>query len=451
MRILIIDDEKLLRDEIAAILTEHGHHCKCADGGERALTLGPEFKPDIVLSDQTMPGMSGLETIIKLSPLLPECEFIIITAFGTLENSLDAFRQGICDYILKPVCIEDLLDKLASISKRQIHLREVRELRRTINQPTKTVLVGQSPQMENIKTIVKRLSNVSSSVLLTGETGTGKEVVARYIHESSTRCQQPFIAVNCAAIPEPLMESELFGHIKGAFTGATSDKIGVFEAANGGTLLLDEFCEMPFSLQSKLLRVIERREVIPVGKTTATPLDVRLIAATNRTAEEFVKAGKLRADLYYRVNVMELKLPPLRERKEDIPLLCQHFIQMLNQEMKRLIKGVSNNALQAVMLYSWPGNIRELKNAIERAMIFTAGEFLPLENFPVEITRQKIALASPDELKVAIRAYENAHILTVLNKTNGNRAQASKLLKVDRSTLHRKLTAILPDSDPKPE
>ncbi len=446
MKILLIDDEALLLQEVAAILSESGHVCRCSSNGKAGLEEALRFLPDVVLCDLTMPELNGLQVLRQLRKELPQTEVVIITAFGSMESAISAFREGACDYLLKPIIFEDILNKLGRIASHRALLAEVRELRQKVShQCGPTTIVGRSPRMQEVGDLAGQLSSVPSSVLLVGETGTGKEVIARAIHEGGERGSKPFIAVNCAAVPDSLMESELFGYARGAFTGAMHDKVGLIEAANGGTLLLDEFCEMPPALQSKLLRVLERKEITRIGNTRPISVDVRILAATNCDPLAYMEQGKLREDLYYRIRVMEIHLPPLRERKEDIPLLAQHFIEIFNQEMKRTVAGLSNAALQAMMLYFWPGNVRELKNAIERAMIFTTSGFLPLEAFPAEISRKMDGQEVPDELRIAMKAYESAHILNVLQRSEGNRARASELLGVDRSTLHRKL-ATMPEA-----
>ncbi len=444
MKILVIDDEQLLREEIAAILTEQGHECSTAANGYDAIEQAQKFQPHVVLCDLAMPDIDGLTVLDRIRNQLPETQTVIITAFGTMESAIDAFRRGACDFILKPINVDDLFVKIERIQKQRELLQELGELRRIVqkDQRTGTLLIGQSPSICGLRKLIEQLAYVDSSILLLGETGTGKEVVARRLHEQSRRANKPFVTVNCAAVPETLIESELFGHSKGSFTGAIQDKKGLFEAAKGGSLFLDEFCEMPFLLQSKLLRVLERKEIVPVGSTVPIPVDVRLIAATNRNPIAFVEEGQLREDLYYRIRVMEVDLPPLRERREDIPELAHHFVDIYNEEMKRTVQGLSNSALQALMLYPWPGNVRELKNAVERAMIFSSSGFLQLEHFPVEISEYQPQTVEADELKAALKAYENAHILAVLNKTHGNRVKASELLGVDRSTLHRKLATM---------
>lgn len=443
MKILVIDDEAILREDITELLKDHGYDSRSAPSGQAGLKIADEFLPDVILCDLTMPGMDGIEVLDNVRIRLPETEFIVVTAYGSMETAIEAFRKGACDYILKPVNFETLLFKISRLEKQRDLSAEVRELRRQVNSPQHPIqLIGQSKQIQEIISLVEHLKLVDTSVLLLGETGAGKEVVARYIHEQSNRSSKPFIALNCAAIPETLMESELFGYMHGSFTGASKNKTGLFEAADGGTLFLDEFCEMPAALQSKLLRVLERKEIMPIGGTVAKSVNVRLLAATNREPLEFVKEGKLREDLYYRIRVMEINIPPLRERRVDIPLLAQFFVDQFNRDMKRTVKGLSNEALQAMMLFDWPGNVRELKNAVERAMIFTMNGYLKLEHFPREVSNQPEKKDIPDDLKSALKAYENAHILSILSQTGGNRLQASKSLGVDRSTLHRKLASM---------
>ena len=440
LRVLMIDDEDLFREEIAAELRERGHQCETAGDGLSGLERATTFFPDVVLCDLMMPGLRGEQVLKKLRQQLPETRVIMITAYGTLESAVECFRNGACDYLLKPVFFDDLLGKIGRIAREKQLEEETIRLRRIIAQQSGPPrIVGEGSAIQEAIGLVEKFAEVEAPVLIMGDTGTGKELAARSIHERSHRRAGRFVAVNCAAIPESLLESEFFGYVKGAFSGAEQDRDGFLQTASGGTLFLDEFAELPLNLQAKLLRALESGEVTPVGGNDPVRTDLRLIAATNKDLLEEVESGRFRRDLYYRVRVAELSLPPLREMKEDIPVLVQHFVDRLNQEMERKIIGASNGALRALMLYPWPGNVRELRNAVERAMIFRRDGYLEMEDFPAEISSPGVLASPPDKLKAAVKAYEEAHIRSVLDRTGGNRDAAAKLLGIDRSTLYRKL------------
>ncbi|MDA1139862.1 MAG: sigma-54 dependent transcriptional regulator [Planctomycetota bacterium] len=438
LKILMVDDEEMFREEIVAELRENGYECETAFDGEQGLELAASFLPDVVLCDLMMPRMNGDEVLKKLSEQMPATQVIMITAYGTLEGAVDSFRKGACDYLLKPVIIEDLLAKIGRIRNERQLRTEVQQLRQIVSDK-RFEIVGESNAIQEVVSLIEAFAEVDTSVLIYGETGTGKELVAQTIHERSARRSGRFVAVNCAAIPDTLMESEFFGYLRGAFSGAEQDRKGFIQAANGGTLFLDEISELPVGLQAKLLRALESREVTPLGSNFPQKTDLRLIAATNRDLVEEIKEGRFREDLYYRIRVGEMRLTSLTEMKEDIPLLTQHFIDQFNQQMRRAVRGADNRALRALMLYPWPGNVRELRNAIERAMVFRKIDFLELEDLPREIWQDAETEPIPDDLKQAVRAYEKAHIRAVIKSVDGNREAAAKRLGVDRSTLYRKL------------
>jgi DNA-binding NtrC family response regulator len=363
---------------------------------------------------------------------------IIITAFGTVESAVAAMRKGAVDYILKPVQFDDLLIK----AKRAL---ELSELRRTQDIVTEQLaggskfhdLVGESKPMARLFDMVRKLSTVKSNVLIVGESGTGKELFARAIHYNGVTRAKPFVAVNCGAIPDSLIESELFGHRRGAFTGAMRDKMGYFEAANGGTLFLDELSTLPVNVQSSLLRVLEEKVVVPVGDTHPRPVDVRIIGASNQDLEKMVAKGEFREDLLYRLNVVKLQLVPLRERKEDIPLLVHHFIEKYTKELNKQVAGITNGAMRALLNHEWRGNVRELENVIERAMIFADGRQIQLEDIP--FATEGLADDCGEDLKEAMRQFERQHILYSLKKHGYEKQETAKYLGIGVSSLYRKL------------
>lgn len=440
-RILIIDDEDLFREDLALVLTRKGFDCQTAETAEIGLEKAAAFNPEIVLSDIVMPGKSGIEIIDDLLRINPECVIIVMTAFGTLDTAIDAFRKGAVDYLLKPLVMEDVFNKVERVVERQQLLLEVRSLRRSIGLDLESLsLVGQSPAFQSVLNLITKVAPQKSTVLISGESGTGKEVVARAIHESSEQKNAPFLAINCSGFQENLLESELFGHVKGAFTGAVKDKSGFFEAAGEGTLFLDEISEMPLALQSKLLRALEQKEFYRVGGTKLLPIRARVIAATNKSLKEMVQSGDFREDLYYRIAVFEIPLPPLRERKTDISLLADYFIQRYNREMKAHYIGVTPEVLSALLQYSWPGNIRELRNVIERAMILCDGHLITPEGLPPQITAAGPETeGDPRNLKNAVHAFERSFISRILRECGGNKEQAAREMGINPSTLYRKM------------
>ncbi|MEK7330023.1 MAG: sigma-54 dependent transcriptional regulator [Candidatus Eisenbacteria bacterium] len=442
-RILLIDDEDMFREDLASLLRQQGFACRTAASGEEGLRAAQAEEPDLVLCDLVMPGAGGLEVVNRLAALYPELPVIVITAYGTLETAVEAFRSGAIDYVLKPAVPEDLLSKVTRCLEHSRLAREVRWLRREVSEVrTGARLVGASPAMENVRGLIAKVAASDSTVLIRGESGTGKEIVARAIHEVGRGPESPFVAVNCAAIPRELFESELFGHVRGAFTGAVRDRPGLFELASGGTLFLDEISELPLELQPKLLRAIERKEVLRVGGTHTVPTRARIVAATHRDLEAEAAAGRFREDLFFRVRVFEIVIPPLRERREDVPLLVEHLVSRLNARLKRHVLGVDHVAIRVLMSAPWRGNVRELENALERAILLTEDAYVGVADLPAELTGGVHCPELSDNLRAALRAYEREHIRQVLAATDGNREEAARRLGVDVSTLYRRLKTL---------
>ncbi len=438
--VLIIDDETVFRQDLATLLETEGFTCRTAKDGEHGLELAESECPSVVLTDLVMPGMGGLEVVDRLATVSPESTVIVITAFGSLESAVEAFRAGAADYVLKPVVPEDLFAKIGRIQQIRRLERENRHLRRAVSEAAAGQrLVGRSAAMEQVRTLIEKIAAAPSPVLILGETGTGKELVARTIHRAGLGDEAPFVPVNCSALPRELIESELFGHVKGAFTGAIRDKPGVFELASGGTLMLDEVAEMPIDLQPKLLRAIEEQEVTRVGGTRAIATPVRIVAATNRDLKKEIAEGRFRKDLYFRIRVVGIELPPLRDRREDTPELVEHLIGRLNIRLNKKIRGVRPEAIRALMAAEWPGNVRELENVLERAMLLAEGELLDAEDLPSELVGRAPFLRETHDLRAGVRAYEAHHIRWVLAATGGNREEAARRMGIDPSTLYRRL------------
>jgi len=440
-KILIIDDEDLFREDLAALLKDEGFECVTASDGEQGIKKAQDFAPDIILCDISMPGKTGIDILDDLKRLCPDICIIMITAFGSVETSIEAFRKGVSDYILKPLVLEDVLQKIYKFLKYQELTQEVAHLRRTLSaQMAPSNIIGNSNAIKEIKELIHKVARTNSTVLIKGESGTGKEVIANAIHQTSKQSKNRFVAVNCASITDTLLESELYGHQKGSFTGAIKDKQGLFEVANKGTLFLDEISEMPFDQQAKLLRAIEERVIQPVGGTQPVPIDVRIIASTNRDLVRWVREGRFRKDLYYRLRVVEITTIPLRDRKNDIPLLIEHFIKMLNQQLKKNFFGVDREAMRILLAYSWPGNVRELLNTLERSMILGSSEYISVADLPSDIAGSVQFPEISENLRGALKAFEREHIRQVLIETEGNREETARLLGINVATLYRKLS-----------
>jgi DNA-binding NtrC family response regulator len=445
-RVLVVDDEQIIRESLSFILQKEGYEVEDAPNGQQAYKKVAENPPDIVITDIEMPGMKGVDLLEKISQVSPQTFVIIITAYGSIETAIKALRMGAYDYILKPLDFDELVLRLRRLMEFKRLALENQMLRQEVNREYDFHnLVGQSAVMKKVFATIERVSHSDGTVLITGKSGTGKELVARAIHHNSVRKQNRFVPVNCGAIPDNLFESELFGHKKGAFTDAVSDKDGMFKTANGGTLFLDEVSETPLHLQVKLLRAIEQKEITPVGGTTPLKIDVRIIAATNQNLAERVEQGKFRDDLYYRLNVIEINLPSLSERREDVPLLVQHFVEKFRSEMGKAIKGVDNKVMHILMNRTWKGEVRELQNVIERAMIFCDGEYITMKELPENLRAELGEDVVPEEgtgLKDAVRRFEKSHILELLTKFDYDKEKTASALDISVSTLYRKMTEL---------
>jgi len=397
---------------------------------------------DVIITDLKMKGLKGLDLLEETNKVAPLTPVIIITAFGTIESAIKAMKMGAYDYITKPFQMDELVLTVKKALENRFLKKEVVRLKKEVEARYHFhQLIGKSSSMQKIYDLIERISDTSSNVLITGESGTGKELVAKAIHYNGIRKEGPCIAVNCAAIPETLLESELFGYKKGAFTDAKSDKKGLIFEANEGTLFLDEITEMSFTLQAKLLRVIEEKEVRPLGDTKSYPIDVGIISTSNRDIKSLIQQGQFREDLYYRLKVIDIELPPLRDRREDIPLLAQHFIRKFNGEMKKNISSISESALKILLNYSWPGNVRELENVIQRAITLTRHETILLEDLPITMIEEKdeSLIGKGIREKYTVSQLEKEYIKKVLLEVGGNKSKAAEILGLDRKTLYRKL------------
>ncbi|MEG6521652.1 sigma-54-dependent transcriptional regulator [Desulfotomaculum sp. 1211_IL3151] len=438
-KILVIDDEEHMCWALEKGLRQEGYQVFTATRGSQGLDIIRKETPSLVILDLKMPEMNGLEVLIKAKDMLPKLPVIMITAHGTIDTAIEAMKLGATDYITKPFD----LDELKLVVKQALmvsHLQEEVTFYRSEINKRYGQIVGNSQEIQEVCSLIEKVADSSATVLITGESGTGKEITALSIHQLSFRREKPFVPINCAALPESLLESELFGHEKGAFTGAVARKLGRFELAHEGTLFLDEITEMPLSMQVKLLRVLQEREFERVGGTDSIKIDVRVIAATNRDPLECIKNGTFREDLYYRLNVLPIHLPPLRERKEDIPLLVMHFIKKFNPSREQ---RMSPNAMGLLMSYEWPGNIRELQNVIERAIILAQGNEINPHNLPKEIQKtdntkvasnQKLIINFPEK-GISFDEVEKELILLALEKSQGNQTKAAQLLGITRSAL----------------
>ena len=439
-RILIVEDDDLMRELMTKILAGEHYHIFQASSGEEALKLLQEQAIDLVLTDLRLTGMNGLQLLTEVRSFDQEIVVIVMTAYASVETAVEAMRKGAYDYLTKPF-INDEIRVMLRRALNQRHLsRENRHLKRELRERYRFEnIVGNSEAMEKVYRLIEKMSGISSNVLIVGETGTGKELVARAIHYNSERSDRPFVAVNCGSLTESLLESELFGHLKGAFTGAIANQEGFFRKADKGTLFLDEISEVSHGLQVKLLRAIQEREVIPVGGREPLRFDVRLIAATNRLLEDEVKKGTFREDLFYRINVITIPLPPLRDRKEDVPLLVNHFLQKYAQRLGKPSVKILREAMQALVNYDWPGNVRELENMIERAVALCEEDLIERTDLPDKLTQVRIAIRDLDEYEMTLDALEEQHIKKVLQKVSGDKVKASLILGINLSTLYRKL------------
>lgn len=453
-RVMIVDDDQSMCEVLVERLCTREYEAQFCTRGDEALNLIEESMFDVVVTDLNMPGMSGIEFCERIVDSHSELPVIVITAFGSLETAVAAIRAGAYDFLTKPLDIDELTIALdRAIERRQLN-EEVKRLRRQVRQRDQDhdEMIGDSPVMRELFRMIDRVASTPSSVLITGESGTGKELVARALHRKSKRSDNPFVAVNCAALPDSLLESELFGHVKGAFTDAREDKEGLFVQADGGTLLLDEVGDLPTSLQPKLLRVLEEQQIRPVGGDEQIDIDVRIVAATHRDLEERVEQGAFREDLYFRLNVIELDLPPLRERGKDVLRLAQHFVEQFADRSDHAVTGLSPEAGRALIQYDWPGNVRELRNYIERAVVLALQEHITPEDLPPKVrgagrsgdqqaATDMLALQAQlgEEGMVTMEQLEARYIEFVLRQTEGNKSRAADVLGFDRTTLYRKI------------
>jgi DNA-binding NtrC family response regulator len=443
-KILVVDDDREMASLLSDVLRDEGFSVvPLSDSLEASRNLQRE-EFDVLITDLKMKGLKGLDLLEEAKKVAPLTPVIIITAFGTIESAIQAMKMGAYDYITKPFQMDQIVLTVKKavenrwLKKEVVRLKKEVETRFHFHQ-----LIGKSPSMQKIYDLVERIKESSSNVLITGESGTGKELVGKAIHYSGTRKEGPFIAVNCAAIPETLLESELFGYKKGAFTDAKADKKGLISEAREGTLFLDEITEMSPLLQAKMLRVIEERQVRPLGDTNSHPVDVRFISASNRNMKDLIHQGRFREDLYYRLKVIDIELPPLRERKDDIPLLVRHFIQKFGQESKK-VSGISEETLKILIDYSWPGNVRELENVIQRAITLGQQETILPEDLPASLIQEldEDVVEKGLRKKYSLDQLEKEYIQKVLIEAGGNKTKAAEILGLDRKTLYRKLEEI---------
>jgi len=454
-RVLIIDDEKNIREVFSVLLGDRGFQTAAAENGRGGLEKARLFGPDVVLLDMNLPDLPGLEVLAGLRGLQPAPGIIIVTAFGTIRNAVEATKLGAYAYLEKPVDNEELLLNITRILEIQNLKRQVETLRSELTARYHfSNIVGTSGRMNSVFQLMEKISRVDGTVLVSGESGTGKELVARAIHFASPRKEGPFVVVNCGAVPRDLIESEFFGHVKGAFTDARSDKTGKFELANTGTIFLDEVGELSQDAQVKLLRALGEREIVRVGGTKTVPVDVRVIAATNKDLEAAVAAGNFREDLYFRLAVLSLRLPPLRERTEDIPLLVEHFVRKYARELDKNVLAFAPGALARLAGYGWPGNVRELENVVYEAMVMAEGEWVTEAALPTRIRLPAAAMEGGrpqgpgpsgsfrEEVQSVAESREKELILEALRQSGGSRTQTARILGVSRKTLFNKMTAL---------
>ncbi len=448
-RILVVDDQKSFCGHIQSILAEEGYSARVAHNAEQALSMFPARQIDILLMDMKMPGMNGLELFRAARRMDPDVSGIIMTAYGSIASAVEAIKEGVTDYLLKPFEPESLLMAVEKTVKERNMIREIQRLRKEVRQKYEFGnIIGKNHKMLQLYELIERVAPTDSSVFITGETGVGKELVTKALHFNSPRKNMPLVAINCGGLVETLLESELFGHEKGSFTGAYTTKIGKFEKAQGSSLFLDEIGDISSAMQVKLLRVLQDKKVERVGGNRQIPVDVRIISASNQDIKEKVRSNEFRLDLFYRLNVIPIHIPPLRERVEDIPLLVEHFLGLLNKNLKRNIQGVSTGAMRQLMEYHWPGNVRELENVLERACITTDSDSLDRITFAHQV-RDMVSIESTDFVDVEIpfkiaramilKRFEKAYIVEALKKYNGKVGDSADKTGINPRTLWRKM------------
>jgi len=442
--ILIVDDEMDALDLMEELFLKHGYETFTARNGIEAMPIIAENEPDILISDMVMPEMDGIKLLEMVNKKYPDIAVIMITAHGTIETAVETMKKGAKDYILKPLRLDEILAKVETISQLKSLMKENQYLREKLSQKYNfNNIIGMNGQMLELFDLIKDIAKTNSTVLITGESGTGKELIANAIHFNSDRIKKPFVKVNCGVLAENLLESELFGHVKGSFTGAIRDKLGRFEIAHGGTIFLDEIGDVSSNMQLKLLRVLQEGEFERVGGTETIKVDVRIIAATNRNLNEMMMKGQFRQDLYYRLNVIPLEVPPLRERKDDIPLLITHFLDKFNKQFSKKIDFIEDEAMRYLQNYSWPGNIRELENLLERAVVLNKTGRLTVKDFPLVIMKQdgeiEVDLTAEGSLTDLVDVYEKQVIMKALRENNYNKLRTAEKLGIHRSTFMSKL------------
>ena len=447
-RLLIIDDEENMRHMLSKVLTKAGYTIETASNGHEGLRMTDRNAYDFILCDIKMPNMSGMDFLKAARDKIKSTTVIMMSAYGTIDTAIEAMKLGAYDYISKPFKTDEVYLTLKKAEERESLRQENQQLKARIKKIEGNYnfgnLVAKSEAMQKVFRVAAKAAQYKTTVLILGDSGTGKELIARAIHNEGDRSSMPLVPINCGGIPETLLESELFGHEKGAFTGAVSMKKGMFQEAHGGTIFLDEIGELPLALQVKLLRVLQENEVRMIGDSKSTQIDVRVIAATSRNLEEDAKKGAFREDLYYRLNVLSIKIPPLRERVGDIPLLCDHFVQRFNRSLNKEITRIAPAAMSRLLEYNWPGNVRELENAIERALVLAEGEVLLPEHFPSDLVypsggKPSDMLFDGFSLKAAQKIIEEKLITRALKETGGNRTQAARLLEISHPSLLTKI------------
>ncbi|HEY0840132.1 MAG TPA: sigma-54 dependent transcriptional regulator [Vulgatibacter sp.] len=446
-RILIADDEVASREALGELLTRWGHAVEEAGDGNQALKRAIESHPDVIVTDLVMPRMDGLWLLRALREELPHVPVILLTGRGTIDAAVEAIREGAYDFLEKPIDGHRLRLVIERALEKQATLQQVASLRSCLERAEDRGFIGQSAAMREVFTLIEKVAPSKASVVITGESGTGKEMVARAVHRLSPRSDKPFIAINCSAIPASLMESEIFGHERGAFTGADQRRLGCFELADGGTIFLDEVGELPVELQAKFLRVLEEERLRRLGGKAEIAVDVRVICATNRDLKQQIRANQFREDLYFRLNVFNIHLPRLKERVEDIPILAQHFVGKFAAEAGKKVQGLEQDALDSLRGYDWPGNIRELRNTIERAVILCDGDLISQGDLPADLSglgaegiMLKLTLGMP------LREVEKEYILGSLRRNGGNKARTAELLGISEKTLYNKLNRYAADA-----
>ena len=441
-RILVIDDEDSMCNFMEIMLAKEGYQVDTTTSGHEGVSLLKQQNYDLVIADLMMPEISGLEVLTEIKSFKQDQEVIVMTAFASVDTAIEAMKQGAADYVTKPFKVDEIKLTIEKSINRRTLIHENNTLKRQLQEDNSfDKFIGTSEPVVRMKKLARRVASSDSTVLIRGESGTGKDLIARAIHLLSPRCSGPFVTINCGALPENLLESELFGHKKGSFTGAFKDKEGLFKVASGGTFFLDEVGNTSLAIQVKLLRVLEDKKITPVGGTQPIDVDVRLIAATNADLETDVNAGKFRADLFYRLNVIPIQIPALRERKEDIPLLVDYFIKRYCAKLNVPLKGITDDAMKLLLDYNWPGNVRELENTIERTILLNRTDSLEISDFPERLSKPDSAALVNDTppSNPTLESIEKAYIHYVMTQTDGKKAEAARILGIDTSTLYRKI------------